>query len=75
MSPDDIELIQHLHTYVVEGTAAGKSLAEFWQGFDSLAGDLNARAFADDAPDDLREAYCEVLGNADDAGYAAPDED
>jgi hypothetical protein len=72
MQPEDQTTIDALHALIVESSHAGGEAAEFWRAFDALAGDLGARAFADDADGDLREAWCEVLANADDAGFAVP---
>lgn len=48
--------------------------AEFWAGFEALEGDLGSQAFADDVEPEVRERFCEILANADDAGWAVPDD-
>lgn len=74
LSPADAATIEALHRHVHTFERAGKSAADFWDTFASIEGDLGTRAFSDDAKPELRERYCEVLANADDAGYAVPDE-
>ena len=74
MSPEDRATLDALDAYVLGFERSGKTARDFWQGFGALEGDLSTRAFADDSAAELRERYCEVLANADDAGYAVPDE-
>lgn len=74
MTPDQQRKIEELHAFVVGYARAGKTRRQFWAEFDAIAGDLGKLAFADDASPDLCEQYCEVLANADDAGFAGPDE-
>lgn len=71
MTPEQEQKIEELHQFVINYQRAGKTRRQFWQEFDALEGGLQAQAFADDADAGLREAFCEVLANADDAGYAA----
>jgi hypothetical protein len=46
--------------------------ADFWAGWDRIAGDLCQQVWADDADPDVREAYTDLLADADDAGWAVP---
>jgi hypothetical protein len=48
--------------------------ADFWAGWDALAGDLADQAWAEDADPWLREAFTDLLSMADDAGWAVPTE-
>ena len=48
--------------------------ADFWAGWDALAGDLADQAWAEDADPSLREAFTDLLSMADDAGWAVPNE-
>lgn len=48
--------------------------ADFWAGWDAIAGDLADRAWDDNADPELREAFTDLLSAADDAGWAVPDE-
>lgn len=50
------------------------SHAEFWAGWDRLAGDMAAEVWSDDASPEMREGYTDLLANADDAGWVVPDE-
>lgn len=50
------------------------SHADFWAGWDRVAGSLAAEVWSDDATPELREAYTDLLATADDAGWAVPDE-
>ena len=63
-----------LERYVFEFERGERSNSEFWEGFDALAGDLCQWAFADEAEPELRERYCAILANADDMGFAVPDD-
>jgi hypothetical protein len=74
MTPEQQRKIDELHAFVIDYQRAGKTRRQFWEEFDALEGDLRELAFSDDADPDLREALCEVLANADDAGYAAAPE-
>lgn len=67
--------LQALERYVFEFERGERSNSEFWMGFDALAGNLCQWAFADEAEPELRERYCAILANADDMGYAVPDEE
>lgn len=71
ITPDQECRLVKLETYVV---AADKSPAEFWRGFDELAGDLGREAYAGDADGELIERYTSVLANADEGGLAVPPE-
>lgn len=53
-------------------TEASTSHIDFWTGWDEVAGDLASHAWADGASPDLREAYTELLAEADDRGWAVP---
>ena len=48
--------------------------ADFWAGWDAIAGDLADQAWDDNADPELREAFTDLLAAADDAGWAVPDE-
>ena len=74
MTPAQARMIEQLHQFVIGYARAGKTRRQFWAEFDAIAGDLGALAFSDDASAELREQYCEVLANADDAGFAAPED-
>lgn len=63
------ELVAYL-TQVTHDT----SHANFWAGWDALAGDLADQAWAEDVDPWLREAFTDLLAAADDAGWAVPEE-
>ena len=67
--------LQALERYVFQFDRGERSNSEFWTGFDALARDLCQCAFADEAEPELRERYCAILANADDMGYAVPDDE
>lgn len=48
--------------------------AEFWAGWDRIAGDLVDQVWAIDADLELREHFTDLLASADNAGWAVPDE-
>ena len=50
------------------------SHADFWAGWDAIAGDLADQVWSDDVDPELREAYTDLLSMADDAGWAVPQE-
>ena len=74
MTPEQARKIEELDSFVVHYARAGKTRRQFWDEFHALAGDLGKQAFAHDGPADLRERYCEVLANADDAGFDGPED-
>lgn len=47
--------------------------ADFWAGWDAIAGDLVDEVWSDNADPDLRETFTDLLASADDAGWAVPD--
>lgn len=47
--------------------------AEFWEGWDRIAGTLAQEVWSDDVQAELREAFTELLSAADDAGWVVPD--
>lgn len=51
-----------------------QSHAEFWAGWNAIAGDLAQHVWADDADADLREAFTALLSAADSAGWDVPAE-
>lgn len=73
MTPEQASRLAELDDFVTRYARAGKTRRQFWAEFDALAGDLGTLAFADAASPELREHYCEVLANADDAGFAGPE--
>lgn len=48
--------------------------ADFWAGWDAVAGDLIKQIWSDDVDPELREAYTDLLSMADDAGWPVPQE-
>lgn len=48
------------------------SHADFWAGWDAIAGNLVDQVWAEDADPELREAFTGLLAIADDAGWAVP---
>jgi len=46
---------------------------QFWTGWDAIAGNLAEEAWSEEASPELREAFTELLGAADDAGWKVPD--
>jgi len=44
----------------------------FWNGWNAIATDLPEQVWADGCDPALREAYCELLEAADDAGWCVP---
>lgn len=46
----------------------------FWDGFYSIAGRVDALAFAGDPGPDVRERYIACLGGADERGFTGPSE-
>jgi len=63
--------LQALSDYMAR-TEVSTSHVDFWTGWDAVAGDLASHAWADGALPDLREAYTELLAEADDRGWAVP---
>lgn len=55
-------------------TSHSISHADFWAGWDAIAGDLAEQVWSDDVDPELREAYTDLLSMADDAGWAVPQE-
>lgn len=53
-------------------TDQATSHADFWAGWDRLAGDLAQKVWSDDASPELREAYTGLLASADDGGWVVP---
>ena len=72
ITADQERRLQLLEAYVVEETA--KAPRAFWEGFQEIADDLDKAVFAEDGDAELIERYTTLLANADDAGYAVPDE-
>ena len=68
----DAAAISKLHDFVGEAHRAQMEPSEFWIQFAALADGVDQRAYEEDADPDLREAFCEVLANADDAGFVVP---
>ena len=66
--------LQAPERYVFQFQRVEHSNSVFWTGVDALAGDLCQWAFADEAEPELRERYCAILANADDMGFAVPDD-
>lgn len=48
--------------------------AEFWVGWDRIAGDLVDQVLSDDADPELRENFTDMPASADGAEWAVPDE-
>lgn len=48
------------------------SHADFWAGWDAIAGELTDQVWAYDADPELRETFTDLLAMADDAGWAVP---
>ncbi len=63
--------LQALSDYM-RRTNKSTSLADFWAGWDEVAGDLASHAWAEGVAPELREAYAELLAEADDRGWAVP---
>lgn len=68
----DAAAIARLHAFVASAEARHMDLSQFWIEFAGLADGVDKRAYDDDADPELHEAFCEVLANADDAGFAVP---
>ena len=69
IDPRFAQLARYLHD-----TDHTTSHADFWAGWDAIAGDLADRAWDDNADPELREAFTDLLSAADDAGWAVPDQ-
>lgn len=68
----DTAVIARLHDFVVTAHRAQMDPPQFWIQFAALSDGIDSRAYEDDADPELREAFCEVLANADDAGFVVP---
>lgn len=66
--------LEQLADYIADTDSATQSHAEFWAGWDAIAGDLAQQVWADDADAELREAFTALLGAADSAGWDVPAE-
>jgi hypothetical protein len=53
-------------------TNKSTSYADFWTGWDEVAGDLASHAWAEGVTPELREAYAKLLAEADDRGWVVP---
>lgn len=69
-----MQRLEALAAFVIDYDRRGKTRRQFWDAFDAQAGDLNSIAMADDADPEWTERYCEILADADDAGYTVPEE-
>lgn len=74
MRPDHARRLEALDAFVLSFERQGRTRRQFWEQFHSLAAGLGDEAFADVADPELRERYCEILANADDAGFTCPDD-
>ena len=63
-----------LDAYVLNFERRGKNRRQFWERFGDIAGELEQLVFTDGAEPELSERYCEILANADGAGFACPEE-
>lgn len=63
--------LQALSDYMIR-TDKSTSLADFWAGWDAIAGELATHAWADGGSPELCEAYTELLAEADDRGWVVP---
>lgn len=68
----DAVAIARLQTFVASADARHMDPSQFWIELSRLADGIDKRAYEDDADPELHEAFCEVLANADDAGFAVP---
>ncbi|RYG97030.1 MAG: hypothetical protein EON58_10730 [Alphaproteobacteria bacterium] len=68
----DSAAIARLHDLVVTAHARQMDPSQFWIEFARLADGVHKRAYEDDADPELHEAFCDVLANADDAGFVVP---
>lgn len=68
----DAAAIARLHDFVHAAHRQQMDPSQFWIEFARLSDGVDHRAYEDDADPALREAFCEVLANADDAGFAVP---
>lgn len=59
-------------TQYIAGADHSTSHADFWVGWDAIAGDLTDQVWAENADPELREAFTDLLAMADDAGWAVP---
>ena len=64
--------LSELATYLAK-TGHDTTHADFWAGWDAIAGDLVDEVWSDNADPELREAFTDLLASADDAGWAVPD--
>lgn len=68
----DASAIARLHDFVYAAHRQQIDASQFWIEFAALSDGIDKRAYEDDADPELHEAFCEVLANADDAGFAVP---
>lgn len=68
----DAVAIAKLQDFVASASARQMDASQFWIELARLADGVDKRAYEDDADPELREAFCEVLANPDDPGFAVP---
>lgn len=74
MDTDIAKRLDQLELYVGRYCSDDIDATNFWDGFDAIAGPVDALAFADDSDPDIRERYLACLGVADERGFTGPSE-
>lgn len=63
-----------LRDWIVAFDPKGKTRRQFWAALEAEHGRIRTLAWADDADEQLRELYVDIMALTDDMGYDGPEE-